>query len=120
MLLHGSLLVLLDLSRAMSILDDVYIGENNEPFGHHLIHDRQETLQLFLGIDYREHDRAVMREVERFVLVNSALGSVAKDAPIHRNSGQIVSSHGANKSLKERLIFPLIALADVDPHHFCL
>jgi hypothetical protein len=42
------------------VLDDVYIGQDNESLLHPLIEDRKVSLELFLGIDNREHDRAIM------------------------------------------------------------
>jgi hypothetical protein len=60
LLFHGSSLIFLQLDGAMGIFNDVYIGEDNKPLGYHLIDDRQKALQLFLGIDDRKHDRAVM------------------------------------------------------------
>src|ERR1700733_8447057 len=77
-------------------------------------HDGQKALQLFLGIDDGKHDRAVMRETKRFVLVNSAVGPVTQDAPIHGNARQIMASHGADESFVERFVFPLVAFAYVD------
>src|SRR5580698_4986105 len=61
-----------------------------------------------------------MREMKRFVLVNSAVGSVAKDAAVHGYAREIVGPHGSNQRLIERLVSPLIVLPNVDPHHLCM
>ena len=39
LLFHGSPLLFLQLDGAMGIFNDVYIGENNKPFGYHFIDD---------------------------------------------------------------------------------
>ena len=39
LLFHGSPLIFLQLDGAMGIFNDVYVGENNKPLGHHLIDD---------------------------------------------------------------------------------
>ena len=40
LLFHGSPLLFVQLDGAMGIFNDVYVGENNKPFGYHLIDDR--------------------------------------------------------------------------------
>jgi hypothetical protein len=46
--------------RLVCVLHDVHIREHNQSLLHHLIDDEEKGVQLFIGIDGREHDRAVM------------------------------------------------------------
>lgn len=46
---------------AISVLDNVDIGEDDQAFFDHLIHDGQKSAELFGSIDSGKHHGAVMR-----------------------------------------------------------
>src|SRR5580704_17575117 len=119
LLLHNSPLAVAYLRCAMSILDDVYIRENNESLKDHLFDNGQEALQLFFCVDDGKHNGAVVRDVKGLIPMDSAVGPIAENAAVDRNAGKVVGTHGANQYLMERLVLPMVTLPDVDPHHFC-
>ncbi len=100
----------------MRILDDVYIGENDQALLHHLIENGHERLQLFFRINYRQQDGTIVRETQRSVFVNSAIGAITENSPINRNAGNIVRPQAVDDGFMQWLAVPLVVLADVDSH----
>ena len=81
---------------------------------------REERLQLCLCIDDGEHDGAVVREMQRLILVHSTVRSVAEYAAIYRDTRDVVGSHGLDECLVKWLVSPAICFADVDSHQLRL
>ena len=57
--------------------------------------------------------------MKRFLFVHPAVGPVTENTAVHRHARKIVRAHSANQGIIERLALPLVALPNVDPHHFC-
>ncbi len=103
----------------VGILDDVGVGEGDESFCHHLIHDGKKCLELLLSIYHCDGERGVAGEMKGFVFVDAPVGAVSKDAAMHGSSGQIVGAHGLDQSRMEGLALPAVALSDEYLHEFC-
>ena len=88
-----------------------------KPFFHHLVYKGQKGSELILGIDGREHDRAIVRQVQCFVLVHPPVRAIAEDAAIDRDAGNVVGAHGFDKCLVKWLVFPVVCLININAHH---
>src|ERR1700749_4413931 len=100
----------------MGVLDDVDIRENDQPLLNHPVDYWQDFFELFFRIHNRNHDGVVMGKMQRFLLVDSAMCTIAENAPIDRRSRKIVGPHCADQGFMQWLVLPAVTFADEDSH----
>src|ERR1700757_1571287 len=84
---------------------------------HHFVERRNELAYFFLCVDYGHHDWTIRREKE-MAFVDERARTVAFDAAKYGGAGDIELAALDDDRFIERLVLPLVILAEMNTKHF--
>src|SRR5579875_581838 len=109
-----------DDSLGRTIENDVHLLERNQPAANHFVQPGKHLFYPLSVLNGLNNNRQVLREAQDVSGVIEAAAAAAGPIPSHsaqnRNAGKPFASEHLYDRLIQRLVFPSIRLADMDPH----
>ncbi len=99
---------------ARRVLQDARLLERDEAFGHHLVEDGQEPVDVRRRVDDLDDDRQVLREPQDVRRVKDAARSESGRALKDGGSGEAFPPEPLEERRRQRLVMPAVRLADED------
>src|ERR1043166_558547 len=85
--------------RAVRILDDLAVAEEDQPFLNHLFQERQEAADAFFGIHDLDLDRKIGGDIQQRGAMNTAVCAISLDALQDGRAGQSLLPGALNNGI---------------------
>src|SRR5579883_844302 len=102
-------------ARLRPVVEHLDLLDRDQSTRHHGVEERQECIDLLLGIDDLDHDRQILRQAQDLGGVNAARMAEADSPAQNRRPAQLHLPGLQHDRLVERQAFELVVLAEKYP-----
>ena len=104
----------------MRVLDHFNLGHRNQSLIDHLVQERQEFLNLVIGIDNTDHNGSIVGEGKGVRPADQRTGAVSLDSSKNRGTGDVQLASLLDNRAVEWFIFPFIVFSEINAQHLGL